>query len=230
MLPSQEFGFQQSRFAQVLRRQSLEFQQLQRFVVLPPSCFHQTETPTRAQRPPEWYLPKLKRKSLGGKNVDNAKLAKIEKELAQQAEENFTASGKKSTQKLITSIVDEASTSEKIAGVVQDIKKTATDDELSKRIVDNFSGYMERVQKGGKTNWRTIDESLDLGLSPRAYADTNFGIIALNAMRKVINAEKKFDVMSTEIIERQATKQGYEIGRAHVRTPVTSQSRMPSSA
>ena len=154
---------------------------------------------------------KLKRKSLAGEKVDVAKLAKVEKELAQQAEENFTASGKKSTQKIITSILDEASTSEKIAGVVQDIKKTATDDELSKRIVDNFSGYMERVQKGGKTNWRTIDESLDLGLSPRAYADTNFGIIALNAMRKVINAEKKFDVMSTEIIERQATKAGYDI-------------------
>ena len=30
-------------------------------------------------------------------------------------------------------------------------------------------------------------------------------------MRKVINSEKKFDVMSTEIIERQATKQGYDI-------------------
>ena len=30
-------------------------------------------------------------------------------------------------------------------------------------------------------------------------------------MRKVINAEKKFDVMSTEIIQRQATKQGYDI-------------------
>ena len=71
---------------------------------------------------------------------------------------------------------------------------------------------MERVQKGERNlNWRDIDESLDLGLSPRAYADTNFGIIALNAMRKVINAEKKFDVMSTEIIQRQATKQGYDI-------------------
>ena len=30
-------------------------------------------------------------------------------------------------------------------------------------------------------------------------------------MRKVINAEKQFDVMSTEIIQRQATKQGYDI-------------------
>ena len=33
----------------------------------------------------------------------------------------------------------------------------------------------------------------------------------LDAIQKVINAEKKFDVMSTEIIERQATKQGYDI-------------------
>ena len=89
---------------------------------------------------------------------------------------------------------------------------------LSKRIVDNFSGYMDRVRakektirSGGKLNWRDIDESLDLGLSPRAYADTDFGIIALNSIRKVINAEKKFDVMSTDIIERQATKQGYDI-------------------
>ena len=70
----------------------------------------------------------------------------------------------------------------------------------------------QRIAEGEKNvNWRDIDESLDLGLSPRAYADTNFGIIALNAMRKVINAEKQFDVMSTDIIERQATKQGYDI-------------------
>ena len=58
-------------------------------------------------------------------------------------------------------------------------------------MADNFSGYLERVRKGGKTNWREIDESLDLGLSPRAYADTDFGIIALNSIRKVINAEKE---------------------------------------
>ena len=155
---------------------------------------------------------KLKRKSIAGEAVDSAKLARIEKELVQQAEENFTASGRKSTQKVVDSILGEAGTSQKIAGVLEDIKKTATDEELSKRIVDNFSGYMERVQKGERNlNWRDIDESLDLGLSPRAYADTNFGIIALNAMRKVINAEKKFDVMSTEIIQRQATKQGYDI-------------------
>ena len=66
------------------------------------------------------------------------------------------------------------------------------------------------IRSGGKLNWRDIDESLDLGLSPRAYADTDFGIIALNSIRKVINAEKKFDVMSKDIIERQATKQGYD--------------------
>ena len=60
-------------------------------------------------------------------------------------------------------------------------------------------------------NFKDIDEALDLGLSPRAYADTDFGIIALDAIQRVIRAEKKFDVMSTEIIERQATKQGYDI-------------------
>ncbi len=153
---------------------------------------------------------KLKRKAIAGDKVDISKLAKVEKELLRQAEENFTASGKKSTQKLVESIIKDSG-SDKISGVVKEIKETATDEVLSKRIVDNFSGYMERVRKGGKTNWRTIDEALDLGLSPRAYADTDFGIIALNTIRKVINSEKKFDVMSTEIIERQATKAGYDI-------------------
>ena len=153
---------------------------------------------------------KLKRKSLAGEKVDVSKLAKVEKELVRQAEENFTASGKKSTEKLVESIIKDSG-SDKIGSVVKDIQETATDDILSKRIVDNFSAYQKRVLEGGETNWREIDEALDLGLSPRAYADTNFGIIALNAMRKVINAEKKFDVMSTEIIKRQATKQGYDI-------------------
>ena len=153
---------------------------------------------------------KLKRRAIAGETKDVAKLAKIEKELVKQAEENFTASGKKSTEKLVESIIKDSG-SDKISSVVKDIQETATDDLLSKRIVDNFSSYQERVRKGGKTNWREIDEALDLGLSPRAYADTNFGIIALNAMRKIINAEKKFDVMSTEIIKRQATKQGYDI-------------------
>ena len=153
---------------------------------------------------------KLKRKSLAGEKVDVAKLAKVEKELVKQAEENFTASGKKSTEKLVESIIKDSG-SDKISSVVKDIQETATDDLLSKRIVDNFSAYQERVRTGGKANWREIDEALDLGLSPRAYADTNFGVIALNAMRKIINSEKKFDVMSTEIIKRQATKQGYDI-------------------
>ena len=153
---------------------------------------------------------KLKRQSLDGKTKDVSKLAKVEKELIRQAEENFTASGKKSTQKLVESIIKDSG-SDKISGVVKEIQETATDDILSKRIVDNFSAYQERVRKGGKANWRDIDEALDLGLSPRAYADTNFGIIALNAMRKIINTEKKFDVMSTEIIKRQATKSGYDI-------------------
>ena len=161
---------------------------------------------------------KLKRKSLAGEKVDSAKLAKIQDELVKSAEENMTASGRGSTEKIIQSITEEASTSGKVTGVLEDIKKTVTDDNLSKRIVDNFSGYMDRVRakektirSGGKLNWRDIDESLDLGLSPRAYADTDFGIIALDAIQRVIRAEKKFDVMSTEIIERQATKQGYDI-------------------
>ena len=161
---------------------------------------------------------KLKRKALAGEKVDSAKLARIQDELVKSAEENMTASGRGSTEKIIQSITEEASTSGKVTGVLEDIKKTVTDDNLSKRIVDNFSGYMDRVRakektirSGGKLNWRDIDESLDLGLSPRAYADTDFGIIALNSIRKVINAEKKFDVMSTDIIERQATKQGYDI-------------------
>ena len=154
---------------------------------------------------------KLKRKSLAGDKVDTAKLAKIEAELKLQAEENFTAAGRKSSEKLVNSILKEAE-GEKVAGALKEVRETVSDSALSTRIVDNFSKYRERIAAGEKNvNWRDIDESLDLGLSPRAYADTNFGIIALNAMRKVINSEKQFDVMSTELIQRQATKAGYDI-------------------
>ena len=43
---------------------------------------------------------KLKRKSIAGEKVDSAKLARIEKELVEQAEENFTASGRKKHRKI----------------------------------------------------------------------------------------------------------------------------------
>ena len=160
---------------------------------------------------------KLKRKTLTGKDVDVAKLAKIEKELIKQAEENFTASGKKSTEKLVESIIKDSG-SDKISTIIENIKKTGTDEVLANRIVDNLADYQKRVRageksvrSGGTLNWRDIDESLDLGLSPRALADTDFGIIALDAITRVIKSEKKFDVMSTEIIQRQATKAGYDI-------------------
>ena len=71
---------------------------------------------------------KLKRKALAGEKVDSAKLAKIQDELVKQAEENMTASGRGSTEKIIQSITEEASTSGKVTGVLEDIKKTVTDD------------------------------------------------------------------------------------------------------
>ena len=160
---------------------------------------------------------KLKRKALAGEKVDSAKLARIEKGLREQSNEQFTAAGKDSRKKFVASIMKEAEDSAKVTQTLDDIKKTGADTVLANRMVGNFGKYFDRVRAGektvrsrGKLNWREIDEAMDLGLSPRAYADTDFGIIALNSIRKVINSEKKFDVMSTEIIERQATKMGYD--------------------
>jgi hypothetical protein len=154
---------------------------------------------------------KLKRKSLTGENVDMAKLAKLEQGLVESAERNLTPSGKNSTKKLVDSIINDSAT-EQIGGIVRTLKDKAEAEDINKRIVDNFTGFIERAKKGEKgLNFKDIDEALDLGLSPRAYADTDFGIIVLDALQRVIRSEKKFDVMSTEIIERQATKQGYDI-------------------
>ena len=154
---------------------------------------------------------KLKRKSLTGENVDMAKLAKLEQALTESAERNLTPSGKQSTKKLIESIVSDAGTGQ-IGGLVRTLKDKAVAEDINERIVNNFTSFIERAKKGEKgLNFKDIDEALDLGLSPRAYADTDFGIIVLDALQRVIRNEKKFDIMSTEIIERQATKSGYDI-------------------
>ena len=154
---------------------------------------------------------KLKRKALAGEKVDTARLAKLEEGLRESAERNLTASGRGSTKKLVDSIIKDSGT-EQIGGIVRTLKDKADAQGINERIVNNFQDFIERARKGEKgLNFKDIDEALDLGLSPRAYADTDFGIIALDAIQRVIRAEKKFDVMSTEIIERQATKQGYDI-------------------
>ena len=76
---------------------------------------------------------KLKRKALAGEKVDSAKLAKIQDELVKSAEEKVTAC-RGSTEKIIQSITEEAFTSGKVTGVLEDIKKTVTDDNSVKEL------------------------------------------------------------------------------------------------
>ena len=51
---------------------------------------------------------KLQRKALAGEKVDSAKLARLEKALREQSNEQFTAAGKDSRKKFVASIMKEA--------------------------------------------------------------------------------------------------------------------------
>ena len=61
---------------------------------------------------------------------------------------------------------------------------------------DNFIASIRAGKKG--VNYKNIDDFFDFGLSPRAYADSSFGIIALEAMQRLIRADRKFDKISDE--------------------------------
>ena len=146
-----------------------------------------------------------------------AKLKEVEDRLLGETTE-LTPSGKKSSEKLAKQIKDEAGT-QKIADTVETLKEKASADDLNEEIINTFDGFINsaraNVESGGtkKTlDWRTnLGESLDFKLSPRAYADSNFGTIVLEALQKVVRSERQFDVIGDKIIENQARKHGGDI-------------------
>ena len=160
---------------------------------------------------------KFNRKTLTGEKIDFAKLKEVENRLLGETTE-LTPSGKKSSEKLAKKIKDEAGT-QKIADTVEVLKEKATADDLNEEIINTFDNFInsarDNVDSGGtkKTiDWRTnLGESLDFKLSPRAYADSNFGTIVLEALQKVVRSERQFDVMGDKIIENQARKHGGDI-------------------
>ena len=160
---------------------------------------------------------KLNRKSITGEKVDFKKLKEVEARLTGEATE-LTPSGKKSSEKLAKNIKDEAKT-QKVADTVETLKEKATADDLNEQIINTFDDFInsarENVASGGakKTlDWRTnLGESLDFKLSPRAYADSNFGVVVLEALQKIVRSERAFDVMGDKIIENQARKGGGDI-------------------
>ena len=160
---------------------------------------------------------KFNRKSLTGEQVDFAKLKEVEDRLIGESTE-LTPSGKQSSEKLVKKIKAEADT-QKIADTVETLKTKATADDLNEQILNTFDDFInsarENVASGGKKktlDWRkNLGESLDFKLSPRAYADSNFGTIVLEALQKVVRAERKFDVIGDKIIENQARKHGGDI-------------------
>jgi hypothetical protein len=155
---------------------------------------------------------KIRRKELAGEAVDVNKLKELEESLINSVENQITPTGKASTKKLVEKIVDEASTT-KVGEVFEDIKLKTNSDELNNKIVNSFDEFINSARDPNtKTlDWRKLSESLDFKLSPRAYADTDFGIIVLDAIQKVVRSEKKFDVITDKIIELQANKAGGDI-------------------
>ena len=154
---------------------------------------------------------KLKRKQLGGEAYDIEKLKTIEERLVNETSISTSTTGKDSTKRLVTKIIDEAGT-EKITDTVKTIQEKASAEGLNEKIVNSFTDFIDRARKGESgLDFRAIDENLDFGLSPRAYADTDFGIIVLDAIQKVIKAEKTIDIMSVPLIEKQALKAGGDI-------------------
>ena len=160
---------------------------------------------------------KFNRKSLTGEAYDFAKLKEVEDRLLGETTE-LTPSGKKSSEKLVKKIKDEATT-QKVADTVETLKTKATADDLNEQIINTFDDFInsarENVSSGGKKktlDWRRdLGENLDFKLSPRAYADSNFGTVVLEALQKVVRAERKFDVIGDKIIENQARKHGGDI-------------------
>lgn len=166
-------------------------------------------------------------KRLGGEKINSTKLKEIEENLLKSAEEEILPIGKIDRKKLKESIKQEAGLpfkNKKGEIVTDDIQRAKTEktitklkeitsaEELNNKLVDNFDKFIEKIRTNKKgVKYQNIDEHFDFGLSPRAYADGNFGIIALEAMTKIIRSEKKFDKMSDALIEKQALKSGGDI-------------------
>ena len=156
------------------------------------------------------YL-KLTRAKLSGKKVDIEKLKEIEENLIRSTELEVTPVGKGSAKEFAKRIVKEAG-SEKTGKVVEKLKKITSAEELNEKLVSSFDKFIESIRAGKKgIKYKNIDDFFDFGLSPRAYADSNFGIIALEAMQRLIRADRKFDKISDSIIEKQALTSGGDI-------------------
>ena len=96
--------------------------------------------------------------------------------------------------------------------VVEKLKKITSAEELNEKLVSSFDNFINSIRAGKKgIKYKNIDDFFDFGLSPRAYADSNFGIIALEAMQRLIRADRKFDKIADSIIEKQALTSGGNI-------------------
>ena len=156
------------------------------------------------------YL-KLTRAKLSGKKVDVKKLKEVEENLIRSAELEVTPVGKGSAKEFAKRIIKEAD-SKKTGEVVEKLKKITSAEELNEKLVSSFDKFIESIRAGKKgIKYKNIDDFFDFGLSPRAYADSSFGIIALEAMQRLIRADRKFDKISDAIIEKQALNSGGDI-------------------
>lgn len=153
---------------------------------------------------------KTKRAQLAGEKASIEKLAELEKSLTREIELP-TPQGKDSTKKFVNKILDEAG-SQKIADTAEVIMERATAEGLNEKIVENFQNFIKKASdKEQGLDFKSIDENLDFKLSPRAYADTDFGIIVLDAVQRSIRDAKQIDVLSPKIIEQQAEKLGGDV-------------------
>ena len=156
------------------------------------------------------YL-KLTRAKLSGKKVDIDKLKEIEENLIRSTELEITPASKGSAKKFSERIIKEAD-SKKTGEVVEKLKKITSAEELNEKLVSSFDNFINSIRAGKKgIKYKNIDDFFDFGLSPRAYADSNFGIIALEAMQRLIRADRKFDKIADSIIEKQALTSGGDI-------------------
>ena len=172
------------------------------------------------------YL-KIRKNASEGKAVDTAKLKEVEESLLRSAEADIVPIGKDSKKRFKESVKREAGVpykdkkgnlvTDNVQGaktdqVITKLKEVTSAEQLNAKMVDNFDKYIERIRKGEKgVNWRKIDDNLDFGLSPRAYADGNFGTLALEAMSKIVRSDRKFEKYTDSLVENQALKAGGDI-------------------
>lgn len=156
---------------------------------------------------------KLRRLEADGKPIDLDKIKELEDKVTGQ---NIVLTGKGGTKNLAENILKDAQTT-RTAERFETLKDKAGADELNEEIVKTFDRYMDSVRANATNNanptmdWKKLSESLDFKFSPRAYADTDFGIIMIEALQKAVLADRKFDKIGNKIIELQAQKVGGDI-------------------